>query len=64
MIVVHSVEVSTMYSRIVILSLAKRLENLLFATLYTFLGIWTRDHYMPLQRFTPGSMPDPAKVSP
>jgi hypothetical protein len=39
MIVVHSAEVSTMYPRVVILSLAKRLENHLFAILYTSFGV-------------------------
>jgi hypothetical protein len=34
-------------------SLAKRLENILFAILYTSFGVWLRDHYMPLQRLTP-----------
>jgi hypothetical protein len=46
----------------VISSLAKRLENLLFAILYTSFGVWPRDHYMPLQRFTMGHMPGLAKV--
>jgi hypothetical protein len=32
----------------VISSLAKRLENLLYAILYTSFGVWLRDHYMPL----------------
>jgi hypothetical protein len=30
----------------------ERLENLLFAILYTSFGVWPRDHYMPLQRLT------------
>jgi hypothetical protein len=38
------------------------LENLLFAILYTSFGVWPRDHYMPLQRFTMGRMPSLAKV--
>jgi hypothetical protein len=46
----------------VISSLAKRLENVLFAILYTFFGVWTRDHYMPLQRFIMGHMLGLAKV--
>jgi hypothetical protein len=46
----------------VILSLAKRLENLLFTTPHTFFGVWPRDHYMLLQRFTMGHMPDFARV--
>jgi hypothetical protein len=54
MIVVHSVEVSTLYPRIVISSLAERLENLFFAILYTFVGVWPRDQYMSLQRSTTG----------
>jgi hypothetical protein len=44
---------STLYPRVVISLLAKRLENLLFAILYTSFGVWPRDHYMPLQRLTP-----------
>jgi hypothetical protein len=43
----------TLYPRVVISSLAKWLENLLFAILYTSFGVWPRDHYMPLQRLTP-----------
>jgi hypothetical protein len=43
----------TLYPRVVISSLAKRLENLLFAILYTSFSVWPRDHYMPLQRLTP-----------
>jgi hypothetical protein len=54
MIVVHSTEVSTLYPCIVISSLAERLENILFASLYTSFGVWPRDHYMPLQRSTSG----------
>ncbi len=54
MIVVHFAEVSTLYPRVVISSLAKRLENHLFAILYTSFGVWPRDHYMPLQRSTTG----------
>jgi hypothetical protein len=52
MIVVHSVELSTLYQYIVISSPTKRLENLLFAILYTSFGVWFRDHCMLLQRFT------------
>jgi hypothetical protein len=51
MIVVHFTKISTLYQRVLISTLAKRLENLLFAILYTFFGIWSRDHYMPLQKF-------------
>jgi hypothetical protein len=54
MIVVHSTEVSTLYPRVVISSLAERLENLLFAILYTSSGVWPRDNYMLLQRSTTG----------
>jgi hypothetical protein len=54
MIVVHYIEVSTLYPRIVISSLAERLENLFFAILYTSFGVWPRDHYMSLQRSTTG----------
>jgi hypothetical protein len=43
---------SAMYPRLVILSLAKRLEKPPFCHSYTFFGAWTRDHYMPLQRPT------------
>jgi hypothetical protein len=49
MIVVHFVAVSALYPRIVISSLARRLDNLLFATLYTSFGVWPRDHYMLLK---------------
>jgi hypothetical protein len=52
MIVVHSIEVSTLYPPVVISLLAKRLENLLFVIPYTSLGVWPRDHNMPLQRST------------
>jgi hypothetical protein len=62
MIVVYSVEVSTMYPRVVISSLIGRLENLLFAIIYTTFGVWLRDHYMSLQRFTMGCMSGFAKV--
>jgi hypothetical protein len=51
-IVVHFTKVSTMYPCVVISSLTKQLENLLFATLYTSFGVWPRDHYMLLQMFT------------
>jgi hypothetical protein len=33
------------------------LENLISAILYTFFGVWPRDHYMPLRRLTPAHMP-------
>jgi hypothetical protein len=61
-IVVHFAKVSDLYPRVVISLLAKRLENFLFAILYTSLGVWTRDHYVSLQRFTMGCMPGLAKV--
>jgi hypothetical protein len=56
MIVVLFAKVSAPYPRVLILSLAKRLENLLFTILYTSFGVWSRDHYMLLQRFTIGHM--------
>jgi hypothetical protein len=43
-----------MYPRVVIPSLAKRLEKLPFCHSYTSFGVWPSDHYMPLQRFTMG----------
>jgi hypothetical protein len=46
----------------VISSLVGRLENLLFAILDTSVGVWPRDHYMSIQRFTMGHMPGLAKV--
>jgi hypothetical protein len=64
MIVVHSIEVSILYPCIVISSLIKRLENILFAITYTFFGVWLRDHYMLLQRITKCSMPHLAKRFP
>jgi hypothetical protein len=62
MIVVYFVKVSAMYPHVVILLLAKRLENLLFAILYTSFGVWSKDHYMSLQKFTMGRIPRLAKV--
>jgi hypothetical protein len=56
MIVVHFAKVSAMYPCVVISSLAKQLENLLFAILYTSFGEWPRDHYMSLRRLTPDRM--------
>jgi hypothetical protein len=44
--IVLSTEVSTLFPRVVISSLAKRLENLLFTILYASFGVWPRDHYM------------------
>jgi hypothetical protein len=62
MIVVHFVKVSTLYPWVVISSLAKQLEQPPFCHSYTLFGVWPRDHYMPLQRFTMGRMPGLAKV--
>jgi hypothetical protein len=52
MIVVHFEKISTLYPRIVISSLIRRLENLIFAIFYTSFGVWPRYHYMPLPRST------------
>jgi hypothetical protein len=54
MIAIHSTDISTMYPRVVISSLAEPLENLLFAILYTSFDVWPRYHYMLLQRSTTG----------
>jgi hypothetical protein len=62
MTVVHFAKVSALYPQVVISSLAKRLEKPLFCHSYTSFGAWPRDHYMPLQRFTMGRMPNFAKV--
>jgi hypothetical protein len=62
MIVVHFVKASTLYPRVVISSLAKRLEKTPFYHSYTSFGVWPRDQYMLLQRFTMGRMPGLAKV--
>jgi hypothetical protein len=62
MAVVHFAKVSTLYPRVVISSLAKRLEKPLFCQSYTSFGVWPRDHYMMLQRFTMGQVPGLAKV--
>jgi hypothetical protein len=40
-------KLSALYPRVVISSMAERLENLIFAILYTSFGVWPRDHYMP-----------------
>jgi hypothetical protein len=56
MVVVYFTKVSALYPRVVISSLAKRLENLFFTILYFSFGVWLRDHYMPLQRFIMGRM--------
>jgi hypothetical protein len=52
MIVVHFLKVSTLYPDVVILSLIGRLEKLIFVIFYTSYGVWSRDHYIPLQRLT------------
>jgi hypothetical protein len=62
MIVVHFTKVSALYPWVVISSLAKQLEKPLFCHSYTSFGVWPRDHYMPLQRFTMGCMPGLAKL--
>jgi hypothetical protein len=62
MIVVYFAKVSALYPRVVISSLAKRLEKPPFCHSYTSFGVWPRDHYMSLQRFTMGRMPGLAKV--
>jgi hypothetical protein len=54
MIVVHFAKVSALYPCIVISSLHERIENFLFTILYTSFGVWSRDHYTSLQRFTTG----------
>jgi hypothetical protein len=51
-----------MYPRVVISLQAKRLEKPPFYHSYTSFGVWPRDHYMLLQRFTMGRMPGLAKV--
>jgi hypothetical protein len=60
--VVDFAKVSALYPRVVILSLAKRLEKPPFCHSYTSFGAWPRDHYMSLQRFIMGCMPGLAKV--
>jgi hypothetical protein len=62
MTVVHFTKLNVMYPRVVILSLAKRLEKPHFYHSYTFFGAWLRDHYMSLQIFTMGCMPGLTKV--
>jgi hypothetical protein len=62
MTVVHFAKVCVLYPRVVISSLAKRLEKPPFCHSYTSFGVWPRDHYKPLQRFTMGHMPGLAKV--
>jgi hypothetical protein len=43
---------STLYPRVVISSLAKRLQKPSFCHSYTSFGVWSRDHCMMLQRST------------
>jgi hypothetical protein len=62
MTVVHFAKVSALYPRVVISSLTKRLEKPPFCHSYISFGVWPRDQYIPLQRFTIGRMPDLAKV--
>jgi hypothetical protein len=62
MTVVHFAKVSTLYPRVVISSLAERLEKPPFCHSYTSFGVWPRDHYMPLQRVTMVHMSGLAKV--
>jgi hypothetical protein len=62
MIVIHFTKVNTLYPRVVISSLAKRLEKPPFYHSYTSFDVWPRDHYMSLQSFTMGHMPGLAKV--
>jgi hypothetical protein len=62
MIVIHFAKVSILYAQVVISSLAKRLEKPPFYHSYTSFGVWPKDHYMPLQRFTMGRVPGLAKI--
>jgi hypothetical protein len=62
MTVVHFAKVSALYPRVLISALAKRLEKPPFCYSYSFFGVWPRDLYLPLQRFTMGRMPGLAKV--
>jgi hypothetical protein len=52
MIVVHFTNVSALYPRVVISSLAKQPEKPPFCHSYTSFRAWPRDHYMSLQRPT------------
>jgi hypothetical protein len=63
MTVVHFAKVGALYQQIVISSLAKQLEKPPFCHSYTSFGVWPRDHYMQLQRFTMGRMLGLAKVA-
>jgi hypothetical protein len=62
MIVVHFAKISTLYPRVVISSLAKRLEKPPFSHSYASFGVCPIDHYMMLQRFTMDRMPSLAKL--
>jgi hypothetical protein len=62
MTVVHFAKVSALYPQVVISSLAKPLEKPPFCHFYTSFGVWRRDNYMLLQRFTMGRMPGLAKL--
>jgi hypothetical protein len=62
MTVVHFVNVSIMHPQVVISSLANRLEKSHFYHSYTSVVVWSRDHYMTLQRFTMGQMSGLAKI--
>jgi hypothetical protein len=62
MIIVLFAKVSALSPRVVISSVAKRLEKSHFCHSYTYFGVLPRDHYMSLQRFTIGYMLDLAKV--
>jgi hypothetical protein len=62
MTVVHFTKVRALYPRVVISLLANRLEKPPFYHSYTSFGVWLRDHYMPLKRFTMSRMPRLAKV--
>jgi hypothetical protein len=62
MTVVHFAKVSALYPGVVISSLAKQQEKPPFCHFYTSFGVWPRDHYMSLQRFTMCHMSGLAKV--
>jgi hypothetical protein len=62
MTVAQFAKVSALYPRVVVSSLAKRLEKPPFYHSYTSFGAWPIDHYMLLQRFTMGRMPGLAKL--
>jgi hypothetical protein len=62
MTVVHFIKVRALYPRVVISLLANQLEKPPFYHSYTSFGVWPKDHYMPLKRFTMGRMPRLAMV--